>query len=159
MSHANAALTPRQRLRLARRVVEEGWSISAAADYFRVSYPTAVKWARRFVELGPDGMADRSSRPHSHPNRTPHEVVKRIVRLRIRKRLGPVQIAGRLGLPASVICTHDSLILDRPRWLFDRRGAPVHAPLRLTTRSGRGDGRAEDDEPRLTIGDRAMLNA
>lgn len=38
MSHGNAALTPRQRLRLARQVVDDGWSISAAADYFRVSY-------------------------------------------------------------------------------------------------------------------------
>ncbi len=126
MSHANAALTPRQRLRLARQVVEEGWSISAAADYFRVSYPTAAKWARRFVELGPDGMADRSSRPHSHPNRTPHEVVKRIVRLRIRKRLGPVQIAGRLGLPASTV--HAVLVrcrLNRLSHVDVKTGEPI----------------------------------
>ena len=103
MSHANAALTPRQRLRLARQVVDEGWSVSAAADYFRVSYPTAAKWARRYVELGAEGMADRSSRPHSHPNRTPREIVKKIVHLRIKKRLGPVQIAGRLGMAASTV--------------------------------------------------------
>ena len=57
MSHGNAALTPRQRLRLARKVVEEGWSVAAAADYFRVSYPTAAKWSKRLVELGPEGMA------------------------------------------------------------------------------------------------------
>lgn len=103
MSHGNAALTPRQRLRLARQVVDEGWSVSAAAEFFRVSYPTAAKWARRYVELGPEGMADRSSRPHSHPNRTPQPVVKKIVHLRIKKRLGPVQIAGRLGIPASTV--------------------------------------------------------
>jgi transposase InsO family protein len=103
VSHANAALTPRQRLRLARKVVDEGWSVAAAAEYFRVSYPTAAKWSKRFVELGAEGMADRSSRPHSHPNRTPQAVVKRIVHLRIKKRLGPVQIAGRLGMPASTV--------------------------------------------------------
>jgi transposase len=103
VSHGNAALTPRQRLRLARQVVDEGWSVSASAKFFRVSYPTAAKWARRYVELGPDGMADRSSRPHSHPNRTPQPVVKKIVHLRIKKRLGPVQIAGRLGIPASTV--------------------------------------------------------
>jgi transposase InsO family protein len=84
-------------------VVEEGWSISAAADFFRVSYPTAAKWAKRYVELGPEGMGDRSSRPHSHPNRTPQSMVKKIVHLRIKKRLGPVQIAGRLGVPASTV--------------------------------------------------------
>ena len=103
MSHANAALTPRQRLRLARQVVDAGWSVSAAADYFRVSYPTAAKWARRYVELGADGMADRSSRPHSQPNKTPQAMVKKIVHLRIKKRLGPVQIAARVGLPASTV--------------------------------------------------------
>lgn len=103
MSHGNAALTSRQRLRLARQVVDDGWSVSAAADFFRVSYPTAAKWAKRYVELGPEGMADRSSRPHSHPNRTPQLVVKKIVHLRIKKRLGPVQIAGRLGIPASTV--------------------------------------------------------
>ena len=103
MSHGNAALTPRQRLRLARKVIDDGWSVSAAADYFRVSYPTAAKWSKRYVELGVEGMLDRSSRPHSHPNRTPRPVVKRIVHLRIKKRLGPVQIAGRLGLPSSTV--------------------------------------------------------
>jgi DNA-directed RNA polymerase specialized sigma24 family protein len=96
-------LTPRQRLRLARKVVEEGWSIAAAADYFRVSWPTAHKWVRRYLELGREGMADRSSRPHSHPNRTPQPLVKKIVHLRLRKRLGPVQIAARLGMPSSTV--------------------------------------------------------
>jgi transposase InsO family protein len=84
-------------------VVDDGWSVAAAADYFRVSYPTAAKWAKRYVELGAEGMADRSSRAHSHPNRTPSELVKKIVHLRIKKRLGPVQIAGRLGMPASTV--------------------------------------------------------
>lgn len=103
MSHANAALTPRQRLRLAQKIVDEEWSIAAAADYFRVSWPTAAKWARRYVELGEAGMTDRSSRPHTHPNKTPQRLVKKVVHLRIRKRLGPVQIAGRVGMPASTV--------------------------------------------------------
>ena len=126
MSHANAALTPRQRLRLARQVVEEGWSVSAAADYFRVSYPTAAKWAKRYVELGADGMVDRSSRPHWHPNKTPREAVKKIVHLRIKKRLGPVQIAGRLGLPASTV--HAVLVrcrLSRLSHVDVRTGEPA----------------------------------
>ena len=103
MSHGSAALTPRQRLRLARQIVDDGWTIAAAAEFFRVSWPTAAKWARRYVELGAEGMRDRSSRPHSHPNKTPQRVVRQIVHLRIKKRLGPVQIAGRLGLPASTV--------------------------------------------------------
>ncbi len=37
VSHANAALTPRARLRLARLVVEDGWTYAAAAKMFMVS--------------------------------------------------------------------------------------------------------------------------
>ncbi len=126
MSHGNAALTPRQRLRLARQVVDDGWSVSVAANYFRVSYPTAAKWARRYVELGAEGMADRSSRPHSHPNRTPQALVKKIVHLRIKKRLGPVQIAGRVGMPASTV--HAVLVrcrLNRLSHVDVKTGEPI----------------------------------
>ncbi|WJL96131.1 IS481 family transposase [Microbacterium sp. ET2] len=126
MSHANAALTPRQRLRLAKQIVDEGWSVAAAARFFRVSYPTATKWARRYVELGPEGMVDRSSRPHVHPNQTPRPVVKKIVHLRLRKRLGPVQIAGRLGLSASTV--HAVLVrcrLNRLSHVDVRTGEPA----------------------------------
>jgi len=143
VSHGNAALTPRQRLRLARKVVEEGWSVAAAAEYFRVSYPTAAKWSKRFVELGPEGMADRSSRPHSHPNRTPSHLVKKIVHLRIKKRLGPVQIAGRLQMPASTVhavlrrcrlnrLSHVDVKTGEPvrRYEHDRPGALIHVDVK-----------------------------
>lgn len=103
MSHANSALTPRARLRLARLIVEDSWPPSAAAKLFMVSPVTARKWAARFRAEGAEGMADRSSRPRSMPARTPLPVVKRIVKVRWRRRLGPVQIAGELGLPASTV--------------------------------------------------------
>ncbi len=48
-------------------------------------------------------MVDRSSRPRRCPNKTPEHVKRQIVRLRWRKRLGPVQIAGRTGVPASTV--------------------------------------------------------
>jgi transposase InsO family protein len=48
-------------------------------------------------------MIDRSSRPRRCPAKTPSQVVRRVVRLRWRHRLGPVQIAGRLGMPASTV--------------------------------------------------------
>jgi len=143
VSHANAALTPRQRLRLARQIVDDGWSVSAAADYFRVSYPTAAKWAKRYFELGAEGMADRSSRPHAHPNRTPRPVVKKIVHLRIKKRLGPVQIAGRLEMPASTVhavlvrcrlnrLSHVDVKTGEParRYEHERPGAMIHVDVK-----------------------------
>src|SRR4051794_3385872 len=103
VSHANAALTPRARLRLAKLIVEDRWPPSEAAKMFMVSAVTARKWAARFRDEGPAGMADRSSRPRSCPNETSPEVVRQIVRLRWRHRLGPVQIGGRLGIPASTV--------------------------------------------------------
>jgi transposase InsO family protein len=143
VSHANAALTPRQRLRLARLIVDDGWSVSAAAEYFRVSYPTAAKWARRYVELGSEGMGDRSSRPHYHPNRTPQAKVKKIVHLRIRKRLGPVQIAARLGMSASTVhavlvrcrlnrLSHIDVKTGEParRYEHEKPGALIHVDVK-----------------------------
>jgi transposase InsO family protein len=103
VSHANAALTPRARLRLAKLIVEDGWPVAVAAKMFMTSPPTARKWAVRFRAEGPAGMTDRSSRPRSMPTRTPPRLVKRIVRLRWRSRLGPAQIASELGIPASTV--------------------------------------------------------
>lgn len=126
MSHANALLTPKTRLRLARLIVESGWTYAATGKLFMVSPRTAKKWADRYRHEGEAGMADRSSRPHHSPSRTGQQVVKQIVRLRWRHRLGPVQIAGRLGMPASTV--HAVLVRCRINrlWRIDRiTGEPL----------------------------------
>lgn len=48
-------------------------------------------------------MADLSSRPHRSPLRTRPRVEKRVKHLRTKRRLGPVQIAGRVRIPASTV--------------------------------------------------------
>ncbi len=103
MSHANAALTPRQRLRIARLIVEDGWPVAQAAAFFHVAWPTAKRWADRYRAMGAAGMSDRSSRPHRCPTRTSAQLVKKVVALRWRKRLGPVAIGAALGMPASTV--------------------------------------------------------
>ena len=103
MSHANAALTPKARLRLARLIVDDGWPPPAAAKMFMVSTVTARKWAARLRAEGPAGMSDRSSRPRSCPHRTSEQVKRQIVAMRWRHRLGPVQIGGRLGVAPSTV--------------------------------------------------------
>jgi len=103
MSHANAALTPRQRLRLARLVVDHGWPVSRAAEQFNCSWPTAKRWAERYAAMGVAGMVDRSSRPHRVANRTPQQLVRRVVHLRWKQRLGPVAIGAKLAMPASTV--------------------------------------------------------
>jgi transposase InsO family protein len=142
VSHANAALTPRARLRLARLVVESGWTYAAAAKMFMVSARTAKKWADRFRAEGKAGMADRSSRPHVSPTKTNPLVTRRIVKLRWRKRLGPVQIAGRLGMPASTVhavltrcrinrLSHIDRVTGEPlrRYEHDHPGSLIHVDV------------------------------
>ena len=139
MSHANAALTPRARLRLARLIVEDGWPIARAAERFQVSWPTAKRWADRYRQLGEAVMTDRSSRPHLQPNKTPQPTVRKIVHLRWRKRLGPVAIADRLGLAASTVhavlvrcrlnrLSHVDRVTGEPvrRYEHDHPGAMLH---------------------------------
>jgi transposase InsO family protein len=124
--HRNAALTPRARLRLARLVVDQGWPIAQAARRFEVSWRTAKRWAQRYAQAGPDAMTDRSSRPHRSPARTAQPLVRKIVHLRWKKRLGPVQIGGRLGMPASTV--HAVLarcLLNRLSHLDRVTGEPV----------------------------------
>ncbi len=103
MLHRNAALTPRARLRLARLIIDDLWPVAQAARRFEVSWRTAKRWAERYAQLGADGMTDRSSRPHHSPTRTPRPAVRKIVHLRWKQRLGPVQISGRLDIPASTV--------------------------------------------------------
>jgi len=142
VSHANAQLTPRARLRLARLVVEGGWTYSTAAKMFMVSPRTAAKWADRYRREGPAGMTDRSSRPHRSPTKTPPQIVRQIVRLRWRKRLGPVQIAGQLGVPASTVhavltrcrinrLSHIDRVTGEPirRYEHDHPGALIHVDV------------------------------
>jgi transposase InsO family protein len=99
--HANAALTPRQRLQVARLIVEENWPAVRAAERFGVSATTARRWAGRYRAEGKTGMADRSSRPHASPGKTGPATTKRIVSLRLRKRWGAVRLAAETGVAPS----------------------------------------------------------
>jgi transposase InsO family protein len=143
VAHANAALTPRHRLKLARAVVEDGWSVSYAAAVFNVAWPTANRWVQRYLIGGPAAMEDRSSRPHSCPRRTPAPVVRKVVHLRWKKRLGPVAIAGQLGMPASTVhavlvrcrlnrLTHVDRATGEPirRYEHDHPGSLIHVDVK-----------------------------
>jgi hypothetical protein len=96
--HANAVLTPRHRLRLARLIVEEQWPKSRAAEFFAVSWKTADRWSERYRLAGRAGMVDRSSRPHVSPAKTAPATTRRIVSLRLRKRWGPIRLAAETGV-------------------------------------------------------------
>jgi transposase-like protein len=102
VSPANAALTPRARLKPARLIVEEDRPVARAAERYDVSWPTARRWTDRYRRLGPDGMGDAPSRRTTHRT-APQPVARKVVHLRWKHRLGPVQIAAQTGLaPATV---------------------------------------------------------
>ena len=102
-THSNAALTPRARLRLARLVVDHGWPPARAAERYDVSWRRAKKGVDLYRAEGTAGMADRSSLPRRHPNRTPAPVVRKIVHLRWKRRLGQVEIADLLTMHSSTV--------------------------------------------------------
>jgi transposase InsO family protein len=118
MSHRNAPLSETGRLRLARCVVIDGWSLRRAAERFQVSVTTAKRWAGRYRELGEAGMADRSSRPHRSPHRTPTRTERRIIKVRVLRRWGPHRIGYLLGLhPSTVHRVLTRYRLAKLRWL------------------------------------------
>jgi hypothetical protein len=126
VAHRNAPLTETGRLRLARCIVDQGWPIAGAAERSQVSRPTATRWARRYAELGPAGMVDRSSRPHRSPLRTPQPIVRKIVHLRWKQRLGPVAIADRVGVAPSTVYRILTLCRTNRLWHVDRAtGEPI----------------------------------
>jgi transposase InsO family protein len=100
--HANAALSLNQRRRLVGRVVDEGWSLTKAAEAAEVSERTCSKWVERFLAEGEAGLLDRSSAPRSIPRRTPEDRVEVIAALR-RLRMTAAEIAFCLGMALSTV--------------------------------------------------------
>ena len=125
MGHRNAPLTPQGRLLLCRRI-EAGRPVAHVAEAMGISRQCASKWWHRYLELGVEGLHDRSSRPRRSPNRTPARLEERIVHHRRTHKVGPDRIAFRLGVPAStvhrVLVRHD---LNRLSHLDRQTGQPI----------------------------------
>ena len=102
MPHANARTNVYARRLMVERV-DAGWPPAHVAEQLGVSRPTVDKWVKRFREAGQDGLHDRSSRPHSSPNRTPAKVEKRVLSARRRRQRGAVVLAAELGMHASTV--------------------------------------------------------
>jgi transposase InsO family protein len=100
--HANAALSLNQRRRLVCRVLEEGWSLTKAAEAAEVSDRTAAKWVARYRVEGEGGLLDRSSAPVVVANRTDERRVEVIAALRRLRFTGP-ELAELLDMPLSTV--------------------------------------------------------
>jgi transposase InsO family protein len=147
--HRNAALSWQGRQRLATRVVEDGWTLNAAAASAGVSVRCARKWVRRYRAEGADGLHDRSSAPRRVANRTPQERVQVIMALR-RLRFTAAEIAEVLGMALSTVSAIlrrvgmgrlGRLGLEQPlRYERSRAGELVHVDVKKLGRIEGGAG-------------------
>jgi hypothetical protein len=96
--HKNALLTVYSRGWLVRRILECGETPKAVATAFGVSTKTARKWVARFQAEGPDGLRDRSSRPHKlrqETSRTAQDLIVALRRQRLTASRSPATSASR----------------------------------------------------------------
>ena len=153
MSHANARLTVHGRAELVRRVVVEGRPVSHVALELNVSRATGYKWLARWRAEGAAGLADRSSRAHRLPGKTPPSLEARVLALRAARKLGPARIGPLLGMPASTVHAvlarhgrHRLAWLDRPTGQLVRRyerarpGELIHVDVKKLGRLRDGGG-------------------
>jgi transposase InsO family protein len=87
---------------MVRRVVEQGWSIKAAAVAAETSAKTCGRWVSRYRAEGECGLLDRSSAAREIPHRTCPQREQVIARLR-RLRMTGAEIAMVLGMPLSTV--------------------------------------------------------
>ena len=106
--HARARLTPNGRRFVVERVLELGWTATAAAEAAGVAERTVYRWIARYRAEGAAGLRDRSSAPKRIPHRTSPERVELILQLR-RMRLTASELAELLAMPLSTV----SVVLKR----------------------------------------------
>jgi transposase InsO family protein len=159
--HANAALSLNKRRLLCRRVLEQGWTLTQAAEAAEVSVRCAGKWVARYRAEGELGLLDRSSAPAVVANRTCERRVQAIAALRRLRFTGP-EIAEALDMPLSTV----SGILARigmsklgrlglepaERYERERPGELIHVDVKKLGRIGRPGHRILGQQGRAVAG-------
>ncbi len=80
-----------QRYQMVTYAKEHG--VKPTARFYATNPKTVRKWIRRFDQSGYQALEDNSRRPHHSPNKTPLDVSKKIVKLKIEyKHIGAEQI-------------------------------------------------------------------
>ena len=97
-SHKHARLTAIGRALLVSRVLDEGWSVAAASQAAGVSKRTGFKRLARFKAEGPQGLADRSSRPRRCPLALTPQEQRQLEELRQRWPLWRIAQQARRGM-------------------------------------------------------------
>lgn len=103
MSHRNARLNVHGRRLLVSRVIDDGRPVAHVAKELGISRQCAHRWVNRFRAEGHAGLADRSSRPRSSPNRTSPAAQALVLAVRVKHRRGQDWIGPEIGLPARTV--------------------------------------------------------
>jgi transposase InsO family protein len=134
---------------MVRRVVEEGWSIKAAAAAAETSPRTCGKWVSRYRACSESGLLDRSSAPERVANRTDERRIETIAALRRLRFTGPeiAELLGMAGSTVSGILTRiglgrlGRLGLEAPeRYQRERPGELIHVDVKKLGRIQGGAG-------------------
>jgi transposase len=93
-------MTPKQReIQRKRRVIEyaeQSGNIRKTCRYFGVGRSSFYLWRARYRESGDEGLINRRCVAHNYPNKTPAEVVEKILHLRRTYHMGPQRIVWYL---------------------------------------------------------------
>lgn len=98
-----------QRVELAEKCLDEGWSRRQAAAWRRVSVATVQYWVERRRAATPDQVRtgewaeDRPSAPRRQPRRSSEQLHDRVCEERRRTGWGPRLIASELGVPHATV--------------------------------------------------------
>jgi len=97
-----------QRLQFLSSYQKEEMSVADLCRAYGISRPTAYRWINRYNETGPEGLVDRSSRPHSCSHATLEPIENAILVLRAKHpSWGARKLKARLEMlqPETVACS------------------------------------------------------
>lgn len=139
MAYTKNPNMPKVRRDAVNLVKYRGWSMRKVARHFGVHASTVSRWCEKDVTGGWVKIPTKSSRPHSHPNTLPEDIVKRIVDIRLgRGRCAEVVHRQMLKEGYSVSLSSVKRTLDR-RGLTNKRSPwkryhpPSERPKALNT--------------------------
>jgi len=81
----------RRKLRILQHAEKVG-SVSKTCRYFGIGRASFYRWRHVYQKRGEAGLVNARSVPHNHPNKTPPEVVEKVLHLRRKYHLGPIRI-------------------------------------------------------------------
>ena len=110
----------------------EELSTAALCRQYGVSRKTGYKWIERFEAFGPEGLQDRSSAAHQHPNEVAAEIAEAVIGVRAaHPSWGPKKIKAWLSMkqPQTAWPAQSTIaeLLDRRGLVRHRRKRP-HVP-------------------------------